>query len=188
MKFYLDWCASVWVALNKLIGFNHRWLCKYRIGRTVCSPNRTRLGLCLQSERCPGLFYFLLTGTTFYWPCQVMERLKLLPLSQESVEERVAAFRNFSDEVRFNSGSLTEKRKKIPSSSENKTPFRSTAVVSVRFATTCLKCCWPPWTSCSLSTNAWRARRRARQGGCRERWRTETWWEDSLSCLSRLII
>lgn len=31
--------------------------------------------------------------------CQVMERLKLLPLSQDSVEERVAAFRNFSDEV-----------------------------------------------------------------------------------------
>lgn len=30
---------------------------------------------------------------------QVMERLKLLPLSQDSVEERVAAFRNFSDEV-----------------------------------------------------------------------------------------
>ena len=29
-----------------------------------------------------------------------MEHLKLLPLSQESVEERVAAFRNFSDEVR----------------------------------------------------------------------------------------
>lgn len=29
-----------------------------------------------------------------------MERLKLLPLSQDSVEERVAAFRNFSDEVR----------------------------------------------------------------------------------------
>lgn len=28
-----------------------------------------------------------------------MERLKLLPLSQDSVEERVAAFRNFSDEV-----------------------------------------------------------------------------------------
>ena len=29
-----------------------------------------------------------------------MEHLKLLPLSQDSVEERVAAFRNFSDEVR----------------------------------------------------------------------------------------
>lgn len=28
-----------------------------------------------------------------------MERLKLLPFSQDSVEERVAAFRNFSDEV-----------------------------------------------------------------------------------------
>lgn len=34
---------------------------------------------------------------------QVMERLKLLPLSQDSVEERVAAFRNFSDEVRSGS-------------------------------------------------------------------------------------
>lgn len=33
--------------------------------------------------------------------CQVMERLKLVPLSQDSVEERVAAFRNFSDEVRY---------------------------------------------------------------------------------------
>lgn len=32
---------------------------------------------------------------------KVMERLKLLPLSQDSVEERVAAFRNFSDEVRI---------------------------------------------------------------------------------------
>ncbi len=32
---------------------------------------------------------------------QVIERLKLLPLSQDSVEERVAAFRNFSDEVRL---------------------------------------------------------------------------------------
>lgn len=30
-----------------------------------------------------------------------MEHLKLLPLSQDSVEERVTAFRNFSDEVRF---------------------------------------------------------------------------------------
>lgn len=29
-----------------------------------------------------------------------MEHLKLLPLSQDSVEERVSAFRNFSDEVR----------------------------------------------------------------------------------------
>ncbi|XP_058848798.1 nuclear pore complex protein Nup93-like isoform X1 [Acipenser ruthenus] len=32
----------------------------------------------------------------------VMERLKLVPLSQDSVEERVAAFINFSDEVRHN--------------------------------------------------------------------------------------
>ncbi|KAI2578622.1 nucleoporin 93 [Homo sapiens] len=28
----------------------------------------------------------------------IIERLKLVPLNQESVEERVAAFRNFSDE------------------------------------------------------------------------------------------
>ncbi|RXM33030.1 Nuclear pore complex protein Nup93 [Acipenser ruthenus] len=32
----------------------------------------------------------------------VMERLKLVPLSQDSVEERVTAFINFSDEVRHN--------------------------------------------------------------------------------------
>lgn len=31
---------------------------------------------------------------------KVIEKLKLVPLSQESVEERVAAFRNFSDEVK----------------------------------------------------------------------------------------
>ncbi|TMS05814.1 Nuclear pore complex protein Nup93 [Larimichthys crocea] len=37
-----------------------------------------------------------------YELAKVMERLKLLPLSQDSVEERVAAFRNFSDEVRHN--------------------------------------------------------------------------------------
>ena len=30
---------------------------------------------------------------------QIIERLKLVPLSQDSVEERIAAFRNFSDEV-----------------------------------------------------------------------------------------
>lgn len=30
---------------------------------------------------------------------QIIDRLKLVPLNQESVEERVAAFRNFSDEV-----------------------------------------------------------------------------------------
>lgn len=33
-----------------------------------------------------------------------MEHLKLLPLSQDSVEERVSAFRSFSDEVRAPSG------------------------------------------------------------------------------------
>lgn len=32
-------------------------------------------------------------------PKQIIDRLKLVPLNQESVEERVAAFRNFSDEV-----------------------------------------------------------------------------------------
>lgn len=40
-----------------------------------------------------------------------MERLKLLPLSQESVEERVAAFRNFSDEVRLTLAHLRKSKK-----------------------------------------------------------------------------
>lgn len=30
---------------------------------------------------------------------KIIERLKLVPLSQDCVKERVAAFRNFSDEV-----------------------------------------------------------------------------------------
>ncbi|MEQ2315998.1 hypothetical protein AMECASPLE_028147, partial [Ameca splendens] len=56
-------------------------------------------------------FYLLLDLMTFFdeyhaghvdRAYDVMERLKLLPLSQESVEERVAAFRSFSDEVRHN--------------------------------------------------------------------------------------
>ncbi|KAM9816270.1 nuclear pore complex protein Nup93 isoform X2 [Syngnathus typhle] len=56
-------------------------------------------------------FYLLLDLVTFFdeyhaghmdRAYDVMERLKLLPLSQENVEERVAAFRNFSDEVRHN--------------------------------------------------------------------------------------
>uniref|UniRef100_A0A3Q0RC73 Nuclear pore complex protein Nup93 n=1 Tax=Amphilophus citrinellus TaxID=61819 RepID=A0A3Q0RC73_AMPCI len=56
-------------------------------------------------------FYLLLDLMTFFdeyhaghvdRAYDVMERLKLLPLSQDSVEERVAAFRNFSDEVRHN--------------------------------------------------------------------------------------
>ncbi|KAJ8335579.1 hypothetical protein SKAU_G00389210 [Synaphobranchus kaupii] len=56
-------------------------------------------------------FYLLLDLTTFFdeyhaghidRAYDVMERLKLVPLSQDSVEERVAAFRNFSDEVRHN--------------------------------------------------------------------------------------
>uniref|UniRef100_A0A8C6PYN9 Nuclear pore complex protein Nup93 n=1 Tax=Nothobranchius furzeri TaxID=105023 RepID=A0A8C6PYN9_NOTFU len=56
-------------------------------------------------------FYLLLDLMTFFdeyhtghvdRAYNVMERLKLLPLSQDGVEERVAAFRNFSDEVRHN--------------------------------------------------------------------------------------
>ncbi|KAG9336956.1 hypothetical protein JZ751_029973 [Albula glossodonta] len=54
-------------------------------------------------------FYLLLDLMTFFdeyhaghidRAYDVMERLKLVPLSQDGVEERVAAFRNFSDEVR----------------------------------------------------------------------------------------
>ncbi|KAM9753111.1 nuclear pore complex protein Nup93 isoform 2-T2 [Menidia menidia] len=56
-------------------------------------------------------FYLLLDLMTFFdeyhaghmdRAYDVMERLKLLPLRQDGVEERVAAFRNFSDEVRHN--------------------------------------------------------------------------------------
>ncbi|XP_041077969.1 nuclear pore complex protein Nup93 isoform X2 [Polyodon spathula] len=56
-------------------------------------------------------FYLLLDLITFFdeyhaahvdRAYDVMERLKLVPLSQDSVEERVAAFINFSDEVRHN--------------------------------------------------------------------------------------
>uniref|UniRef100_A0A4W4HFJ8 Nuclear pore complex protein Nup93 n=1 Tax=Electrophorus electricus TaxID=8005 RepID=A0A4W4HFJ8_ELEEL len=56
-------------------------------------------------------FYLLLDLMTFFdeyhaghvdQAYDVIERLKLVPLSQDSVEERVAAFRNFSDEVRHN--------------------------------------------------------------------------------------
>uniref|UniRef100_A0A8C1EAC1 Nuclear pore complex protein Nup93 n=1 Tax=Cyprinus carpio carpio TaxID=630221 RepID=A0A8C1EAC1_CYPCA len=56
-------------------------------------------------------FYLLLDLMTFFdeyhaghidRAYDVIERLKLVPLSQESVEERVAAFRNFSDEIRHN--------------------------------------------------------------------------------------
>uniref|UniRef100_A0A671FT88 Nuclear pore complex protein Nup93 n=1 Tax=Rhinolophus ferrumequinum TaxID=59479 RepID=A0A671FT88_RHIFE len=39
-------------------------------------------------------------GITF--DVSIIDRLKLVPLNQESVEERVAAFRNFSDEIRHN--------------------------------------------------------------------------------------
>uniref|UniRef100_A0A8C2JPW2 Nuclear pore complex protein Nup93 n=1 Tax=Cyprinus carpio TaxID=7962 RepID=A0A8C2JPW2_CYPCA len=56
-------------------------------------------------------FYLLLDLMTFFdeyhaghidRAYDVIERLKLVPLSQDSVEERVAAFRNFSDEIRHN--------------------------------------------------------------------------------------
>uniref|UniRef100_A0A6I8S8K8 Nuclear pore complex protein Nup93 n=1 Tax=Xenopus tropicalis TaxID=8364 RepID=A0A6I8S8K8_XENTR len=56
-------------------------------------------------------FYLLLDLITFFdeyhaghvdLAFDVIERLKLVPLSQDSVEERVAAFRNFSDEIRHN--------------------------------------------------------------------------------------
>uniref|UniRef100_A0A7N4NJD8 Nuclear pore complex protein Nup93 n=1 Tax=Sarcophilus harrisii TaxID=9305 RepID=A0A7N4NJD8_SARHA len=56
-------------------------------------------------------FYLLLDLITFFdeYHCghidrafDIIDRLKLVPLNQESVEERVAAFRNFSDEVRHN--------------------------------------------------------------------------------------
>ncbi|KAG8437674.1 hypothetical protein GDO86_008399 [Hymenochirus boettgeri] len=56
-------------------------------------------------------FYLLLDLITFFdeyhaghidIAFDVIERLKLVPLSQDSVEERVAAFRNFSDEIRHN--------------------------------------------------------------------------------------
>eukprot|EP00069_Balaena_mysticetus_P019384 bmy_12185T0 len=56
-------------------------------------------------------FYLLLDLITFFdeyhsghidRAFDIIDRLKLVPLNQESVEERVAAFRNFSDEVRHN--------------------------------------------------------------------------------------
>ncbi|OXB74091.1 UNVERIFIED_CONTAM: hypothetical protein H355_003154 [Colinus virginianus] len=56
-------------------------------------------------------FYLLLDLITFFdeyhaghidRAFDIIERLKLVPLSQDCVEERVAAFRNFSDEVRHN--------------------------------------------------------------------------------------
>ena len=42
------------------------------------------------------LFYFVFI---FRW--QVMRKLKLVPLGSESVEEKVAAFRQYNDEVGF---------------------------------------------------------------------------------------
>lgn len=72
--------------------------------------------------------------------CQVMERLKLLPLSQDSVEERVAAFRNFSDEVTSRSDNLTLSVNVAPSKTAHSLP----SVCVRRCATTCLRCYWPP--------------------------------------------
>uniref|UniRef100_A0A8I5ZZ34 Nuclear pore complex protein Nup93 n=1 Tax=Rattus norvegicus TaxID=10116 RepID=A0A8I5ZZ34_RAT len=56
-------------------------------------------------------FYLLLDLITFFdeyhsghidRAFDIIDRLKLVPLNQESMEERVAAFRNFSDEIRHN--------------------------------------------------------------------------------------
>ncbi|KAK1330657.1 hypothetical protein QTO34_010855 [Cnephaeus nilssonii] len=56
-------------------------------------------------------FYLLLDLITFFdeyhsghidRAFDIIDRLKLVPLNQDSVEERVAAFRNFSDEIRHN--------------------------------------------------------------------------------------
>uniref|UniRef100_A0A2K6V4G5 Nuclear pore complex protein Nup93 n=1 Tax=Saimiri boliviensis boliviensis TaxID=39432 RepID=A0A2K6V4G5_SAIBB len=56
-------------------------------------------------------FYLLLDLITFFdeyhsghidRPFDIIEHLKLVPLNQESMEERVAAFRNFSNEIRHN--------------------------------------------------------------------------------------
>ncbi|XP_064414648.1 nuclear pore complex protein Nup93 isoform X2 [Latimeria chalumnae] len=56
-------------------------------------------------------FYLLLDLITFFdeyhaghvdGAFDIIDRLKLVPLSQGTVEERVAAFRNFSDEIRHN--------------------------------------------------------------------------------------
>ena len=51
-----------------------------------------------------------------------------------------------------------------------------------RSVTTCPRCCWPPWTSCSRSTSAWRGRRRGPQADPRGAWRTGTWWGGGGAC------
>ena len=45
-----------------------------------------------------SLFCFVLF---FFFRWQVMRKLKLVPLGTESVEEKVAAFRQYNDEVGF---------------------------------------------------------------------------------------
>ena len=50
-------------------------------------------------------------------------------------------------------------------------------LILCRYDTTCLRCCWPPWTSCSRSTSAWRGRQLARQDAHRGTLRTKTWWD-----------
>lgn len=110
---------------------------------------------------------------------QVMERLKLLPLSQDSVEERVAAFRNFSDEVGLTfRGSQDAFAQHSIMLSLLQLHLHCIFSASRRYDTTCLKCCWPPWTSCSRSTSAWRGCPPAHQDGHRGTWRTKTWWEE----------
>ena len=47
----------------------------------------------------PVFFFFVLFCFFFRW--QVMRKLKLVPLGSESVEEKVAAFRQYNDEVGF---------------------------------------------------------------------------------------
>ena len=49
-----------------------------------------------------SFFYFVLFVFFFRW--QVMRKLKLVPLGSESVEEKVAAFRQYNDEVGFDFG------------------------------------------------------------------------------------
>ena len=46
----------------------------------------------------PVFFFFVLF---FFFRWQVMRKLKLVPLGSESVEEKVAAFRQYNDEVGF---------------------------------------------------------------------------------------
>ena len=45
--------------------------------------------------------FFVLFCFVFFFRWQVMRKLKLVPLGSESVEEKVAAFRQYNDEVGF---------------------------------------------------------------------------------------